>query len=260
MPIIKKHKPDIHVFIGYDPTQDLAWDVCARSIKTTSSSFVNIIKLDALELRRKGLFDRTWQVEGDSGRWLDLKDGRPFSTTFAHSRFIVPEYARYLGIRGDDVAIFVDSDFVFLDDIHKILADCPKWRDFPVSVVKHNYTSTHKEKMVHAPQTNYPMKLWSSLMMFNLQHPKTYIKRSQVNCEDGSWLHSFSWLSPSEIGNIPESWNFIPDHSEERIKQRDIKAIHFTEGTPLMAGYEHCRYAEVFNFNLRELYRDYATK
>ena len=86
---------NIHVFVGMDDEQREAYEVCAYSIRQNSGPNVKIHPINHRELRKIGLFNRPWKVQPD-GNWLDERDGRPFSTTFSHSRFAVPAYYHYL--------------------------------------------------------------------------------------------------------------------------------------------------------------------
>ena len=241
----------INVFIGHDERLDIDWQICSKSLrwnnKEGSRKPIRIFKMNHRDLRQIKLFQRAWQVEGDTGNYLDLKDGRPFSTQFSHSRFLAPSYAKYLGCNALDPCIFVDSDFIFMSDIWDILVDCKDWREKPISVVKHSFMPLATEKMDHQSQVKYPMKLWSSLILFNLLHPSHKPDIDKVNAENGSWLHGFGWLKADQIGEIPEKWNFIPNHSEERVKTRDVKAIHFTEGSPALLG-NKIKYSEIYSF------------
>lgn len=236
----------LHVFIGYDEKQDLAWEVCAESLRNKASRPVSIYKLDHRLLRKLGLFEREWLTKGKTGTYEDIGDGKPFSTQFAHSRFLVPEMCKHLGITSEDVAIFVDSDFVFLSDPYQILEELVPQPEKSVWVVKHAYKPTNAIKMDGQAQTQYSMKLWSSFMVFDLRYPPKLTKEV-VNTATGEWLHSFGWLNGEhEIGALNERWNFIPDHSEDRVLFRQIGAIHWTEGLPCIPGYEYCRYAAIW--------------
>ena len=244
----------INVFIGHDERLDIDWQVCSKSLrwnnKEGSGKPIRIFKMNHRTLRGIKLFNRAWQVEGHSGNYLDLNDGRPFSTQFSHSRFLTPHYAKYLGVNALDPCIFMDSDFVVKADIWELIdGDLKdnKWREKPISVVKHSYQPIKTEKMDHQSQLTYPMKLWSSLILFNLTHPLHKPDIDKVNAENGTWLHNFSWLKLEQIGEIPEKWNFIPNHSETRVPTRDIKAIHFTEGSPKLLG-NQIKYSEIYNF------------
>lgn len=245
----KQTKQHLNVFIGYDERQDLAYRVCKQSLEDTASKPLSIYPLKHRELREIELFKRAWEING-KGLTTDKQDGRPFSTNFAFTRFLVPAYAKYLGTRANDPCIFVDSDFVFLRDIYSIL-DETSIEDHPVWVVKHDYKSANVIKMDNQSQFNYNKKLWSSFMLFNMKHANCGPSIEDVNTKDGTWLHQFGWLKDEDIGGLHEGWNFIPEHSNKRIKESEIRAIHYTEGVPLMK--PGCRYAEVFNNYLRDV-------
>src|SRR5690606_13781456 len=127
-------------------------------------------KLDHRKLRKEGFFKRHWIVEGHTGRYLDVSDNKNFSTQFSHSRFLVPILAKNIGITESHV-MFVDCDFIFLDDI-KNLFNIAIENNAPVSVVKQIYEPDNSEKMDGQVQEVYPMKLWSSLMIFDITKPE----------------------------------------------------------------------------------------
>lgn len=245
------------IFIGHDSKQPDAFDVCRRSIKDNGGA-IPVYKLSHKDLREKGLFRREWQVDGVTGNSLDINDGKFFSTEFAHSRFLVAAYAKYLGIniKESPYALFVDSDFVFLRNPEEVIEDAKRENgseDKPLYVVKHDYKGKGAWKMDKQSQTSYPMKLWSSLMLLDLRNPKCGPTAEDVNTKPGSWLHQFEWLRKDEIGQLPEVWNYIPEHSGRRIKPHLAKAIHYTEGTPDMEGYETSHLAEIYKFYKRKV-------
>jgi len=244
----------LHVFIGYDDRQDLAAKVCRESILDTASKPISIYYLKHRELRNIGLFNREWRITS-KGITEDAEDQRPFSTQFAFTRFLVPHYARYLGVRANDPCIFTDSDFVYIRDLYSLFNEIDI-EDKPLWCVHHDYASPNVIKMDNQVQVNYNKKLWSSFMIFNMQNPKCMPSLEEVNTKDGSWLHSFGWLKDEDIGELHEGWNTIPDHTEKRIKEWDIRAIHYTEGSPLMK--PECKYSEVFNHYLRSVLEEAA--
>lgn len=83
----------LRVFIGYDPRQPIAFNVCAHSIVRHSSVPVSItaLKLSQLPIKRRGL------------------------TEFTYSRFLVPWLC---GFRGR--AVFMDADVVVTGDIKEL--------------------------------------------------------------------------------------------------------------------------------------------
>jgi len=245
---------NIHVFIGFDDAQPEAFDVCAWSISKHSGPNVFIHPLKHRELRQIGLFNRPWAVESD-GNWRDLQDTRPFSTTFSFTRFLVPQYWDYLGLWNDKDnrwAIFVDSDFVFTQDLDLLVTHAEETGK-ALSVVKHNYEGKSKPKMDGRDQAQYNCKLWSSLMVYDMYKYNVSDEDLDVNNDTGRSLQTFDWYKPGldNIGALPEEWNFIPDHSEKTVLTP--YAVHMTEGTPLHSGYEHTKYSGLFNQYLAEV-------
>ena len=227
------------VYIGYDDREQVAYDVCRHSILKRASIPVQIVPLMHRALRNSGLFRRPWKIEA-TGQYICEVDGRPFSTQFSHSRFLVPQLAKECG---DEWALFVDCDFIFLDDIARLYT----LRDENVALqcVQRNYKSDGI-KMDGMVQQSYSRKLWSSLMLFNVNHEgNSRLTHEEVNTWDGRKLHNFGWLYENEIGAVPEAWNWIPGHSSGK-----PSAVHYTEGMPFMAGYENEAYSDVW---MREL-------
>jgi len=97
-----------------------------------------------------------------------------------------------------------------------------------VSCVQHDYTPTSATKMDGLQQTTYPRKNWSSLMMFNCEHPDTQkLSVEVVNTESPKYLHRMSWAS--SIGSIPLTYNYL-EGDYEYID--NPKVVHFTNGGP----------------------------
>ena len=92
----------LHFFIGYDSKEDIAYRVCKHSLLKHSSIDINITSLKLDELIAKNLYTR---------------DVDPLaSTQFTYSRFLVPKLMNFQGW-----AVFCDCDFIFLDDVSKLL-------------------------------------------------------------------------------------------------------------------------------------------
>ena len=220
------------IYIGYDDREQVAYDVCKASILKRSSIPVDVIPLMHKPLRNSGLFKRPWKIDA-LGQYICEVDGRPFSTQFSHTRFLVPELAR---LTETEWSVFVDCDFLFLDDVAKLyeLRDPSK----AIQVVKHNYKADGI-KMDGCIQQSYNRKLWSSLMLFNVNHAAhDAMTHNEVNEWDGRELHQLKWVQDDLIGGIPEAWNWIPSHSKGQ-----PSAVHYTEGMPFMPGYEAEPYA-----------------
>lgn len=231
----------LHLFIGYDSREDMAYKVAANSAKRHCSVPLTItaLKLDSLRGVRK-----YWREHlKNGGQMVDAIDGLPFSTEFSFSRFLTPLIARNNGI--EDPVIFVDCDFLFLGDLATLLPHINP--DVAVSVVKHSFIPKTLIKMDAQAQTSYPKKLWSSFMVFNPHHAECInLDLEAVNTKKGSWLHSFEWAS--EVGEIPEEWNWIPGYSPTTRTHtpEPPKAIHFTEGGPWFPEYKGVAYGDLW--------------
>lgn len=248
-----------HIFIGYDEREDLPFQVTRHSILKHTTVPVKIHKLHHKQLRQAGLFTREWKINKD-GTYECLVDGRPFSTQFSHSRFLVPELWRNINDPDKSpLVLFLDCDMVFVEDIAVLFKDLEEKRlrnhkSSPVYCVQHNYNPESKIKMDGCKQEAYNMKLWSSFMVFDMEHADNeHLLPETVNTEDGRWLHNFGWIRDKhKIGVIPESWNFIPNHSEKNTSK--ISNIHYTEGGAWFASYRNCRYASVWCDSLSDYY------
>jgi lipopolysaccharide biosynthesis glycosyltransferase len=149
------------------------------------------------------------------------------STEFACSRFLTP----ILGQTG--WALFTDCDVLFLDDVNKLLdhADPSK----AVLCVKHEYTPSAKVKMDDQKQTRYSRKNWSSVMLFNCDHPANQrLDLRMLNLLPGRDLHRFGWLSDDQIGELPGGWNWLVN---EQPRPTDLHIAHFTLGGPWLPGW-----------------------
>jgi lipopolysaccharide biosynthesis glycosyltransferase len=148
----------------------------------------------------------------------------PMSTEFANSRFIIPF------IKQKGWALFVDCDIVCLTDIKELFALADE--KYAVMVVKHNHVPTEATHDAGMIQTKYARKNWSSVVLWNLDHPAH--KRFTVenlNTWPGRDLHAFKWLKDEEIGELPLEWNYLVDVSPAE-KMPSAKILHYTNGQP----------------------------
>jgi lipopolysaccharide biosynthesis glycosyltransferase len=176
------------VFVGYDIREDIAYQVCEYSILKHQSA-AQVIPLKQKELRESGVYTRT--VDPLS------------STEFTFTRFLVPYLANYQGW-----AVFVDCDFIFLEDVKELFAQADD--QYAVMVVKHDYTPQEGLKMDGCKQLPYPRKNWSSVILWNCAHPANQqITPDVVNAQTGQYLHRFQWLDDREIGTLQSEWNWL---------------------------------------------------
>jgi hypothetical protein len=93
-------------------------------------------------------------------------------------------------------------------------------------------------------QVRYARKNWSSLMLINHAHPANErLTVEMVNTLPGRDLHRFCWLQDDEIGALPPAWNYLVGHTKGVCVP---KLVHFTDGYPLMPGYENATYADAW--------------
>lgn len=196
----------IPIFIGYDPREAVAYHVCANSIIRRSSQPVSMSPL-ALNILREYEERHT--------------DG---SNHFIYSRFLVPHLMRYKGW-----AIFIDGDMLLREDVTK-LWDL-KNNKYAAMVVKHNYKTKMTTKYLGSKNEDYPCKNWSSVILWNCEHPKNRILTPEfVQHATGAQLHRFTWLeNDTDVGSLPIEWNWLPD---EFGTNSNANLLHYTLGTP----------------------------
>lgn len=214
----------LKVFIGYDPREDIAWQVCRRSLLRHTSSEIEVHKLRQLALREVGLYRRPPDQA---------------STEFSLTRFLTPYLAA-----DDGWSIFVDCDFIFTADIMHVLDGVD--RSKAVYVVKHDYTPANAIKMDNQTQTAYPRKNWSSFILFNNAHPLVKALTPEVvNSQTPAYLHRFAWISDDDlIGELPLSWNFL--EGEYPKPEKTPHAIHYTNGGPWFDNWRHVDYGDLW--------------
>lgn len=219
----------LNVYIGYDPIDDDAYKVCEASLRKHASIPVRTIPVKDRDMRRSGLYWRSYWVDRDGQKWDD-RDGKPFSTDFSFTRFCP------LIMEKEGWHLFCDPDMLWRADVKELL-DLAE-QDKKIMCVKHDHRPPEDTKMVGQKQTRYARKNWSSLFLFRGHNDLT---KYQLNNMSGSFLHGFMWLDDELIGDLPEGWNWLEGWSSPDI---DPKVIHFTRGTPDMVGHEDAAYAE----------------
>jgi len=236
------NSPAQTIWLGYDSREVAAFIVAAHSIRQFNRT-VPIKGLVLEELRARGLYYRpTRRIEvrdqagQATGQWqiIDEISNAPASTEFSISRFLVPTLAR------SGWALYADCDVMFRRNVNELFALARP--EFAVMVVKHDYLQAEGVKMDGQMQTVYRRKNWSSVMLFNCDHPATRgIGVDYVNSARGLELHQFDWLKDDEIGELPPEWNYCVGHS--KLNGQAPALVHFTDGIPDMPGYERQEFA-----------------
>lgn len=211
------------IFMGYDEREQKAYEAAERSLKKVSDLRATPLKLE--QLAAQGLLRRSMDRRG---QMYDLPSNAPCATEFAASRFLTPMLAQ------SGWALFVDCDVVFLSNPYLLmrLADPTK----AVMVVKHENGHHAGTKMDGQAQVLYPRKNWSSVMLFNCDHPANRrLTLQDVNDRPGRDLHAFYWLHDDEIGELPPEWNWLVGVQP---KPAEPKIAHFTLGGPWLPNWE----------------------
>jgi hypothetical protein len=113
---------------------------------------------------------------------------------------------------------------------------------YDVMVVKHDYKTRRTEKYMGAKNEDYPRKNWSSVILWNCNSwPNRKLTPEFVQSQPGSYLHRFSWLDDSRIGELPKEWNWLPD---ELGANADAKLLHYTLGTPCFSEFANTPQAD----------------
>lgn len=218
----------IRIFIGYDPNEHRAYEVCEASIrKARAHRPWNLFAEHDITVHK--LYSK--DIDG----WYREREEKQ-STDFTYTRFLVPYLSEYKGI-----SIFCDCDFVFTKDPEE-LVDLYFKEEYAISVVKHPpYTPHTQIKMDGKTQHTMPRKNWASLIMFNNSHPaNAQLTFDYVNSHmPGRDLHQFKWLEDNQIGSLPLEWNCLDDY----YLLENPKAIHYTDGGPWFENYQNTMYS-----------------
>ena len=212
------------IFIGNTSNHEILFEVAKNSIINKSKDVI------------------CYPIIKDSLKALNIytrESKKEESTDFSITRFLTPWLAGYR-----DWVLFIDNDIVCLEDINNLfkLAD----DKYAVMCVKHDYKPTNRKKLDNQIQTIYPRKNWSSVVLWNCNHPKNKLITPEiVNSESPLYLHRFKWLDDKEIGELPLKWNFLVDWYDID-SNGDPSLLHYTEGGPFFEKYKDCGFCEIW--------------
>ena len=209
----------VKIYIGFDQRESIAYHAFVQSLIDHAS-----IPLDITPLAVKTL-------KGYEEKHKDK------SNDFVYSRFLTPFLNDFKGW-----AIFVDGDMICQTDIKELLdlRDGSK----ALQVVKHDYKTKANQKYLGNINQDYPRKNWSSVILWNCEHPKHKILTPDfIAKESGKYLHRFSWLEDNEIGELPKEWNWLVT---EYPNNEQANIIHYTLGTPCFKDYRNKEMADIW--------------
>lgn len=208
------------VFIGYTSYQDVVYQIAKYSIERRSKD-VRCYPIIQKALRDLGIYTRE----------IDKKGATEFSIT----RFLTPWLAGYR-----DWVLFCDNDVLALTDINELFEQIDN--RYAVMCAKHDYQPVNQMKLDGQVQINYPRKNWSSVVLWNCDHPKNkLITPDLVNEVSPLFLHRFMWLEDSEIGEFSYEWNWLVDWYKEP-SDGTPKFLHYTNGGPYFKNYQDTDY------------------
>jgi lipopolysaccharide biosynthesis glycosyltransferase len=216
----------INLVVGFDQREAVAYHVFCQSVIDKASLPVQFLPLNP------------HAIAGYTERHADG------SNVFIYTRFLTPYLMGYKGW-----AIFADGDMICNADI----AELWKLRDpsKAVLVAKHDYKTKAGTKYLGNKNENYPRKNWSSVILWNCEHPDNrQLTPAFVEGKDGAFLHRFKWLEDEKIGEIPKEWNWLAIEYEPR---EDAKLIHYTLGTPCFRDYRNTDMADKWLLSLRRV-------
>jgi len=210
---------NVKIYIGFDQRESVAYHTFVQSLIDHAS-----IPLDITPLAVKTL-------KGYEEKHEDK------SNDFVYSRFLTPFLNDFKGW-----AIFVDGDMICQTDIKELLdlRDNSK----ALQVVKHDYKTKANQKYLGNINQDYPRKNWSSVILWNCAHPKHKLLTPDfIANESGKYLHRFSWLEDSEIGELPKEWNWL---ATEYPNNDQANIIHYTLGTPCFKDYRNTEMSDIW--------------
>lgn len=219
----------INLFCGWDRRESIGFHVFVASVLANASCPVAISRMGTRGLLHTG------------------------SNDFTFSRFLVPHA---MGFKGR--AIFADaSDMLMLGDIAEL--DALFDERHAVQVVKHAYKTRNPLKYIgtdmQCPNRDYPRKNWASLMLINCAHEAwCEMTPETVNAlsEAPAVLLGLDWLTPAEVGELPDKWNRLADEGQPI---EGAALLHWTAGIPAFKHYRDAPGADIWR-----AYRDFANE
>lgn len=238
----------LNVYLGWDSRETQAYAVARNSIISRTKEPLKIIPVDLKHIDflnrpiewRTGCSSSDGVTDSPNQMWDVISDA-PMSTQFAISRFAVPF------LQQNGWCLFADCDIICWEDIAHLFAITDD--RYAVMVVKHQndnagtffavsdiVTQDVSFKMDGQLQTYYSRKNWSSVVLWNCDHPANKrLTIENLNTWPGRDLHAFKWLEDSEIGELPKCWNWLVNVSPSVPVKYGI--WHYTLGGPWISGW-----------------------
>jgi len=211
----------LRIYVGYDPSESIAWHTFVHSVLSRSSQPVAIVPINLVNLRK--IFTR----ERDSKQ----------SNEFSFTRFLVPYLSGYNG-----QAAFFDCDMLLRTDVAELFAYAQSDPSKAVHVVKHDYKPRDEVKYLNTRQYNYPRRLVFCGTLDCCHPSNRKVTPEFVNSATAMELHRFQWLEDEEIGSLDIRWNWLVGEYDQ--PPNDVKNVHWTVGGPYFNEYRNVDFAE----------------
>jgi len=209
----------ITVVVGFDQREAIAYHTFCQSVLEKTTVPVQFIPL------------------ADNSLFFYNEKHNDGSNSFIYSRFLTPYLCDFQGF-----AVYADGDMILNTDISELIQLFDQSK--AVQLVKHDYKTKRSIKYFGNENTNYPRKNWSSLVIFNCQHPSNKILTPQfIQDQNGAFLHRFQWLKDEEIGELDIKWNYLAIEYEPCV---DSKLIHYTLGTPCLKDFKNTEMSDIW--------------
>lgn len=228
---------DGSVWIGWDPREAAAFAVAKESLKRHLTRPIPVYGLLLNDLIKMGLYKRPIEYRpsaADKPVMWDVVSDAPMSTEHACARFFVPMLAK------TGWALFVDGDVLFRGNVARLFEQLDESK--AVYCVQHKHDVEPGIKMDGQFQTSYSRKNWTSVLAWNCSHvANNALTLDVLNNTPGRDLHRLFWLADCDIGELPQSWNYLVGYTDPNVS---ATIAHFTSGTPDMPGWEDQKYAD----------------
>ena len=221
---------NLKIFIGYDSREKIAYHVLSHSIIANSTIPVTITPINLKNIKH----------------FYNRPKAKKHSTEFSISRFLTPYLSNYKGF-----SLYLDCDFVVLEDLAKLLKFVSKNKKKALWCVKHkDYIPKDKVKFLREKQIPYAKKNWSSFMIFNNARCKILTPKL-VSKATGLYLHQFKWTNDKLIGALPKNWNILV---EEQKFPKKINALHYTLGGPYFKKHANCEGSKYWFYYKKQIF------
>lgn len=213
------------VYIGWDPRDAEAAEVSRYSLLKHSTLPIQVEFLRLGELKASGLYTRG--------------DDPDAQTEYTYLRYFIPHLMNYKGL-----AVYCDPGTVWLRDVRELFQEQDERA--AVHVVKHQFKPKNETKLGGRPQSQYPKKNWTSVMLWNCGHPDNKNLTADVaNTKPPGYLHQVQWATNHNIYSLNVDWNWLVGHYKEP-DDGTPKVLHWTEGGPWYSQHRDVLYGCVY--------------